>query len=99
MAFTIGMILDGPLKDDARVQREARALEAAGYPVHLLVAEQTPSERELPGFKVERVQVPGGWRGKLRGFKAAWSFVDPVWAPAIEQFVKARRIRALHVHD
>lgn len=99
MVFTVGMILDGPLKDDARVQKEARALEAAGYPVHILVPEQNPAEREIPGIKTERLYLPTGWRGLWRRFRAAWSFVDPAWEPAIEQFVKNRRIRALHVHD
>src|SRR4051812_8977114 len=98
-SLAIGMLLDGPLKDDARVQKEARALEAAGHKVHLLVAAQSPPEPEIAGLRVERLPLPGGWRGTLRNFRAARSFVDPGWEEPVLRFAKAHGLAALHVHD
>jgi glycosyltransferase involved in cell wall biosynthesis len=99
MGLNIGMILDGPLKPDARVQKEAHALEAAGHRVHLLVGEQVPPEPEIPELRIQHLPLPRGWRGTLRAFRSAWSFTDPTWKPAILRFAREKKIDALHVHD
>jgi glycosyltransferase involved in cell wall biosynthesis len=94
---TIGMVLDGPLKDDMRVQKEARALAAAGHRVFLLTAEE-PGPAP-PGLQVERLALPGGFLGTVRRFRAAWTFRDHVWESAIERFARKNALSALHVHD
>jgi glycosyltransferase involved in cell wall biosynthesis len=91
------MLLDGPLKDDMRVQKEARALKAAGHRVLLLTTEEPGSAP--PDLEVERLALPGGFRGTLRRFRAAWTFRDPAWESAIERFVKKNAVQVLHVHD
>lgn len=97
MGLTLGMVLDGPLKDDMRVQKEARALTAAGHAVFILAEHEDGPAPD--GLRVERVALPGGWRGTVRRFRAALTFRDPAWEEAIESFAARHSLDALHVHD
>lgn len=62
LKIKIGMVLDQPFPPDARVEREAMALVAAGYEVHLLCAQSPdtgqnePREEFYQGIYVHRVQ-------------------------------------------
>ncbi len=54
----VGMVLDQPFPPDARVEREAMALTAAGYEVHLLCAarpEDHMMDEAYCGFYIHRV--------------------------------------------
>jgi glycosyltransferase involved in cell wall biosynthesis len=101
------MILKDRFPPDIRVEKEARALIAAGHKVHLLAYQSgdcnEPSEEQIDGILVHRIlpeclqlQRVARWVNSLRFMLI---FFDPYWAKQIERYVREFEIETLHVHD
>lgn len=105
----VGMILDTPrgFPPDIRVEKEARALCAAGFDVALLCARggagQPATEACDCGLTVDRVSLPpptlrSRARDKIR-FLASCVPVHEEWVGPLRAFVRSRRPHVLHCHD
>jgi glycosyltransferase involved in cell wall biosynthesis len=98
----IGMVLDAKIPPpDIRVEKEARTLIGEGYEVHLLL-QRNPGERideTREGIRFMRGVMMGPLREKWHRYTFNFTFRDPMWRKAIEDFVRVRRINVLHVHD
>lgn len=105
----IGMILDrsGGFPPDLRVEKESRALCAAGFDVALLCARATPDQQRDEvchyGLKLRRVDVPRLSRLSRLAQGLRWAFTgSPVraeWRKPIEDFLGQFRPDVLHCHD
>lgn len=100
----IGMILRGPYPHDVRVRKEATALAAAGYDVHLLclAREDEPHREVVDGMTVTRFDRRGEYSLPWRAVKTFWFSVarsDCIWRCELDAFVTENRIDVLHVHD
>jgi len=103
----IGMVLQKGYPPDIRVEKEARALQAAGHQVYLLAKSRKsydePAEENVNGLPVRRVPPV---QDELRWLARKWNstrfhlfFLDPYWAGQIEDYVDGYSLEALHVHD
>jgi glycosyltransferase involved in cell wall biosynthesis len=101
----IGMILDGPngFPPDIRVEKEAKALVAAGHQVFILC----PTGRRPPGAEIHEQFGVTVVRVALLSSKGtyvlnAWrslTMFDERWLCLIQDFVSSYSIETLHVHD
>ncbi len=112
----IGMILDADrgFPPDIRVEKEAKALIAAGFEVAVLARKPGPSqlrewaqgsasrqrshERLDSGIEVHRTEIPDD---STLLTKLSWSatLVNKHWLSAIDDFVTRARPAVLHAHD
>ena len=97
----IGMILEVPFPPHPRVEKEMRALTAAGHEVHLLcygTGRESAAER-LDGLGwAHRVFFPTQMR-PFRLLRGCHSLYNRFWRPHIRRFVARVRPGAMHVHD
>ena len=98
----IGMILKATIPPpDIRVEKEAGTLLANGHEVFLLLERKGGEQVEevVYGIKLSRLVHMGKLREKLHRYTFSFTFKDPKWHRAIEQFAVANRVEVLHVHD
>jgi len=98
----IGMVLQATIPPpDIRVEKEAKTLIGAGHEVHLLLERgaDEPVDGTVDGMHLMRAIRMGPLREKWYRYTFNFTYRDPMWRRAIERFVDARRIEALHVHD
>jgi glycosyltransferase involved in cell wall biosynthesis len=96
------MMLNAPYPADIRVKKEADALIAAGFEVHLLCLRKKgqQSDDRFEGIHVHRIDA-----GTNNYQLAFWdvimsiSFVHPRFLAAGRRIVKENKIHAIHVHD
>ncbi len=100
--MNIGMILNAPYPHDIRVKKEADALIAAGFRVHLLCLRKAsePYEEVVDGLKVTRIDA-GTNNYQLARWDVVMSmtFKHPRFMDAIPRWVSNCSIQCLHVHD
>lgn len=102
----IGMVLKHNFPPDIRVEKEARALTAAGHEVHLLAYSrggQEPATEERDSLHVHRIprEVRRLSRPVFLGnaLRFSFAFYDGYWAGRIERFAGEQALDVLHVHD
>lgn len=86
------MLVRNPLKHDSRVEREARTLQRAGYPVTIVceAGEGLPGDEQRDGYRVLRVP--------RRGVKVIGArFLDH--RRSLMRVMRATRPEILHAHD
>jgi glycosyltransferase involved in cell wall biosynthesis len=97
----IGMVLAQPFPPDIRVEKEAKALNAAGFEVGLLCQSSdpsTPSKEKNPyGLQIYRVAVPRPslWARQIKGV----TLMEKGWLEPLYRFIDDFEPNALHVHD
>jgi len=98
----IGMILQATIPpNDIRVEKEAGTLISAGHEVHLLLegAAGQPDEEIWEGMRLLRGVRMSPAREKFHRYTFNFNFRDGLWRRAITDFIRSRKIDALHVHD
>lgn len=99
----IGMVLDRVFPPDIRVEKEVRALTAAGHSVFLLCYARSGPEAaqdvDVPGLTIWRLKRSGLLVRAWDSYRFARTFYRRRWALAINGFIKGQQIEALHVHD
>jgi glycosyltransferase involved in cell wall biosynthesis len=97
----IGMLLAQPFPPDIRVEKEAKALNAAGFEVGLLCLRpdpSAPSEEITPyGLQIYRVAVPRPslWTRQIKGI----TLMEKGWLEPLRRFIDGFQPHVLHVHD
>jgi hypothetical protein len=98
----IGMMMKWKIPPpNARVANEARTLMTAGHKIFFLIEGRPGEAREeaMNGLQVVRGVRMGTLRELLRRCTFNFTYRDPVWAKAIERFVREHGIDVLHVND
>lgn len=98
----IGMMLETGFPPDIRVEKEARALVAGGYRVHLLCVGdgQRPANEEIDGLIVHRsIRYSSKLVRQLQLVMARARFYSSEWVDGLKQFIRDNSIDVLHVHD
>lgn len=98
----IGMVLKARIPPtDIRVEKEATTLLGEGHEVNLLLERGAGEavEETVDGIGFLRGVSMGSLREKWHRYTFSYTFRDPLWRRAIEDYVRARRIEVLHVHD
>jgi glycosyltransferase involved in cell wall biosynthesis len=103
MILKIGMILQNRFPPDIRVQKESKALIAAGFKVFLLCKKEKEKNKfeKLNGLFINRIDFKKQ-RSILKRFNSLWFYLTlyhPFWAKEIEEFISRNKIDVLHVHD
>lgn len=95
------VLADNDFPPDIRVEKEARALTAAGYRITILCPLKTnrPRRDEWAGCTI--VRLPSQPLMRLRLNLLCWFITrhDRHWARAIQSIVDEEKVDALHVHD
>jgi glycosyltransferase involved in cell wall biosynthesis len=96
------MMLNAPYPADIRVKKEADALIAAGFQVHLLCRRKATEKAEdtFEGIVIRRIDAG------INNYQLAWwdvimsmKFVHPRFLAAAKNIVQANDISIIHVHD
>ncbi len=97
----IGMVLLEPFPEDIRIEKEAVALDAASYSVHLLCLGRSgePYEETVGCIIVRRVFPPSVFARKIDSANFSLTMFRPFWRKCIEKFVRDYSLKSLHVHD
>lgn len=100
----IGMVLASRFPPDIRVEKEARALIAAGYKVYLLTEplEDGVMQEEIDGIIVWRtlpITSANPLKRKINSLRFYLSFHNEFWRREMENFVDDFKIDVLHIHD
>jgi glycosyltransferase involved in cell wall biosynthesis len=100
----IGMLLDAVYPTDVRVEKETRALAAAGHEAVVLsyAAPDRPDREAFAGATVLRRPLQDahdGLAGLLPGLAHVVTGVHRGWAAAIEALLDEEGVDVLHVHD
>lgn len=96
------LLMGGTYPPDIRVEKEAKVLAAAGHEVFLLTSDK---DGRGTGEQVDRVAVRRyPWRAGFLASKASAAVTlttwrSPLWERAIDAYVRANQLDALHVHD
>jgi len=96
----IGMILDAPFPPDVRVEKEARALIAAGHEVHLfcLDYEGKPANENYKGINLRRFRA-SKLEYKLSALAYSLPFYTQLMQRKIRIFINETLPEVIHVHD
>ncbi|ESP86931.1 glycosyltransferase [Candidatus Halobonum tyrrellensis G22] len=95
------MLLPGPYPD-IRVRKEAVALDAAGYAVTVFCLGDGPRRETVDGVRVRRFPADDARAHAAAAVDAAGDLltgVRPRWLAALDRFLRARDVAAVHVHD
>jgi len=95
-------MLETSFPPDIRVEKEARALLAAGYEVHLLCVSdgKRPDREEVDGLIVHRaVKYSHTLIRQLHLIEARARFYSSEWISGLNTFIRDNHIDVLHVHD
>jgi glycosyltransferase involved in cell wall biosynthesis len=99
----IGMVLETAFPPDIRVEKEIRALRAGGHEVVMLCGHKDgqPSVEQTEHGRVVRYhEVAESKASKVASLLHYWATARKRgWERAIEDFVEANGIEALHIHD
>lgn len=102
----IGMVLEGDFPPDIRVEKEARALLAAGHEIYLLgygsIDINYPTEEDVEGVVVRRIppiHLQSSRPGQWNYIRFHLTFQNRYWAVQIKRYVRDFHIDVLHVHD
>jgi glycosyltransferase involved in cell wall biosynthesis len=100
----IGMIYGENRKfpPDIRVEKETKALAAAGHRITILarrVPPEAPSEEDLIPNCLKLLRVPVSEAGLLSKAWCAISLRERVWLPHLKKFIEENQPEVLHVHD
>ncbi|MFC6838478.1 glycosyltransferase family 4 protein [Halomarina ordinaria] len=105
-SMRIGMVLRGFFPHDVRVEKEARALSAAGHDVHLLCLGREegrePTYDRVGPIAVRRIHRRERYTTVQRTAKTVrylLTLTDVIWRREMARFVEEERLDALHVHD
>ncbi len=95
------MVLLEPFPEDIRIKKEASALDAASYSVHLLCLgrQGEPYEETVGSIRVRRVFAPSVFARKIDSVIFSIAMFRPYWRKCIEKFVKDNSLESLHIHD
>lgn len=102
----IGMLLKRHFPPDIRVEKEARALTAAGLEIHLLAYSRggsEPLQEKCDSLHIHR--IPREVRGLSRpaflwnALRFSFGFYDGYWDRQIERLACQQAVDVLHVHD
>jgi len=101
--MNICMLLAGhDFPPDIRVEKEAKALSAAGHKVVIVCdrLKDRPFESEWTGCQVRRIRPLEFWPlRKLNSLMSLVSFHDWYWDRMVSKLVRREKIDVLHVHD
>lgn len=100
--MNLGMILNAPYPSDVRVKKETDALIRAGFTIHLLCLRKKdePEEEVVQGINVTRIDA-----GKNNIQLALWdmvmalTFQHPLFKRKMRLWIRANKIKAIHIHD
>lgn len=100
----IAMLLDAVYPTDVRVEKETRALAAAGHEVFVLsyADPDRPVRESYAGATVVRrpfQRTHAGLRGLLPGLSYLFTGIHRGWAAELRRLVDTDGIDAIHVHD
>jgi glycosyltransferase involved in cell wall biosynthesis len=98
----IGMMMKWKIPPpNVRVANEARTLNTAGHKVFFLIEGRVgePREEAIGGLNVVRGVHMGRPREIWHRYTFNFTYRDPLWAKAIERFVREHGIDVLHVND
>jgi len=99
----IGMVLDHVFPPDIRVEKEARALTAAGHRVYLLALARHPQsgtrDIAVPGIEIRRIPRQPLPQRLLHAARLQFTFRSRYWGRAVRKFAADYELDALHVHD
>ena len=100
----IGMIYGENRKfpPDIRVEKETRALAAAGHRITILarrVPPEAPAEEDLIPNYVKLLRVPISESGRLSTAWRAITLRERIWLPCLKKFINENHPDVLHVHD
>ena len=86
---------------DIRVEKEARALLAAGHQVTLVCEnrKQRPAREQWKGIDIIRLPPQYVWWRQLNTGLLFFTFRSPVWERQIDRIVAEEKPDAIHVHD
>lgn len=96
------MILDAPFPPDIRVEKEARALGAAGHEVFVMCQHRQSFPRKEKREPYTIIRFSSKEYPLLRRLTVDFrkiTFWDLVWKKGIDRFVRGHHIDVLHVHD
>lgn len=99
------MVLAGfSFPPDIRVEKEARALIAGGYSVHLLCDRKSHAliDEQWEGIEIHRLDYRSSgppWLRRLNTFGRLVVFLDFIWLRGILKEIDRHDIGVLHVHD
>jgi glycosyltransferase involved in cell wall biosynthesis len=94
------MVLDEEYPPDVRVEKEIKALHAAGHNVHLLCYTRSgqPLNEEMNGVAVSRVTI-SPLRYKMKALALLLPFYFNFWEKHISRQLQNEHYDALHFHD
>ncbi len=94
------MVLDEEYPPDVRVEKEMKALQAAGHTIHLLCYTRTgqPLREHLKGIDVFRVKI-SSLQYKLKALALLLPFYFSFWKRHILNQLGKEQYDALHFHD
>ena len=97
----IGMVLGKPFPPDIRLEKEIRALAAAGHRLFVLAENpgDEPAREIAAGAIVCRCLPPAAFQRRLDWLRFQATFRSGYWHNRIARFVQQNRLEALHVHD
>lgn len=100
--MNLGMILNAPYPPDMRIKKETDALIRAGFKIHLLCLRRKDDlyEEEVNGIHVTRIDA-GTSNMQLAFWDMVMSltFIHPLFKKSMRQWIQAREIKVIHVHD
>lgn len=96
----ICMILQANFPPDIRIEKEARALIAAGHELHLVCRNKTglPVEDKFEGIHIHRLRSQHS-NSRWNNLLTIPLFFNPVWKARVNEVVKKYKIDIIHVHD
>ncbi len=95
------MLLEGFVKNDNRVEKEARSLAKAGHEVHVLCYGKEGEEKveQWKGIYIHRMFVSSFFIKKLSVLALVFPYYFMKWKSEAKKIVKAESFNAIHVHD
>ncbi len=102
MSARILMVLPEFYPDDIRVSKEIRALQSAGYTIHLLCYKRTNEDLEevINGVEITRVNGASTFNQKgITDILTAIFFIHPYFLKGLRAVKRNHEFQAIHVHD
>ncbi len=97
----IGFVVDNEYNNDPRVSNEAKALQRAGFDVHVLCFNfgGYQSDEPVNGIQVHRVYMPKRLKNILFGIVNTIPLYHYYWRNKIINFIRNENIMVIHVAD
>jgi glycosyltransferase involved in cell wall biosynthesis len=97
----IGLIVDNEYNNDPRISNEAKALQKAGFEVHVLCLNfgYYQTHEVVGGINVTRVRINKHVKNILFGIVNSFPIYHYFWKTQIVKFIKQEKLDVIHVSD